>query len=441
MLISKVPGNHKKRRIQLMQMRPGAAFVFPSHPDYVRNDDVHHPYRQDSTMIYLSAYPEADSVLVLAQGKSYLFVRERNPHKEMWEGEHYGSDRAKSIFGVDEAFALSQLDEKLPALLVGSSELVYKMGFNREFDDRIIKVLDRHKQLAGRSGKSSLSISDPKEIVGELRVIKDAEEIQLMRDVCKFTALGHKSLMQTVKPGMNEWEVEAEIDYSFRKLGCERLGYGSIVAGGKNAACLHYRFNNDPLKDGELLLVDAGGEYRYYGGDITRTFPIGKKFNDWQAKAYDLVLKANLEGIKMAKPGSNQIDIHNRCTEVLVEGFLSLGLLKGNAQDLIAKNEQMRFYPHRTGHFLGMDVHDAGLYFKNGQPTKLEPGMTFTIEPGFYIQPDDAGLLAGELPHGFQSFGIRIEDDILITDSGCEVMTRDVPKERGEIEELRAKAF
>lgn len=424
-----------------MRTRPGAAFVFPAHPDYIRNDDVTHPYRQDSNVMYLSGYPEAESVLVLANGKSYLFVRERNPLKEMWEGEHYGSDRARKIFGVDEAYSIKEFDDRLAQILVGSSELVYKLGFHREFDERILRALEKHKQLAGRSGKSTLSISDPKEIVGELRVIKDLEEIDLMRTVAKITADGHKQIMQIVKPGMNEWEVEAEIDYQFRKRGCDRLGYGSIVAGGKNAACLHYRANNETLNDGEMVLIDAGGEKNYYGADITRTFPVGRKFNDWQAKAYDLVLKANLEGIKLAKPGSNQIDIHNRCTEILVEGFLSLGLLKGKASDLIAKNEHMRFYPHRTGHFLGMDVHDAGLYFKNGQPTPLEPGMTFTIEPGFYIQPDDVGLLAGDLPGGFQSFGIRIEDDILITDSGCEVLTRDVPKERGEIEALRANAF
>jgi Xaa-Pro aminopeptidase len=265
-----------------------------------------------------------------------------------------------------------------------------------------------------------------------MRLFKTTEEAALLRKACQITALAHKAAMTEVRPGMNEFEVEALIDYSFRKNGCQRVGYGSIVAGGKNAACLHYRANNEVLRDGDLLLIDAGGEYDYYTSDITRTFPVGKTFSKAQATAYDLVLKAQKSCIDMAKPGAKMPDIHRHACEVITEGLLSLGLLKGSKDELVKTDQFKRFYPHGTGHWLGMDVHDVGLYTKDGSPRKVEPGMCFTIEPGFYVQPADAEM-AGE----FKGIGIRIEDDILITANGCEILTKDAPKERAEIEALR----
>jgi Xaa-Pro aminopeptidase len=231
---------------------------------------------------------------------------------------------------------------------------------------------------------------------------------------------------------MKEFEIEALVDYVLRKNGCQRVGYGSIIAGGVNAACLHYRANNDILRDGELLLVDAGGEYDYYTSDITRTFPIGRGFGTGQAKLYDLVLKAQKECISMAKPGATLPAIHRHALETLTEGMLRLGLLIGERDELIKSGAFRRFYPHGTGHWLGMDVHDVGLYLQNGEPRKLEAGMVFTIEPGFYVQPTDR-----EAPAEFRNIGIRIEDDILITADGCEVLTSDAPKERAELEALK----
>jgi Xaa-Pro aminopeptidase len=284
----------------------------------------------------------------------------------------------------------------------------------------------------GRSGRPMLAIDDPNALLGEMRMFKSKDEIESMRRACQITANAHKKAMIETKPGMNEFEVEALIDYEFRRQGAQRVGYGSILAGGKNACCLHYRANNEVLRDGDLVLIDAGAEYDYYTSDITRTFPVGRAFSKEQATIYDLVLKSQMECIAMAKPGTTLAAIHRHASEVLVEGMLSLGLMKGKVDEIITSGQVKRFYPHGTGHWLGMDVHDVGLYQVNGEPRKLEPGMMFTIEPGFYVQPDDK-----DAPSAYKGIGIRIEDDILITSGGCEVMTSGVPKARDEIEALR----
>jgi Xaa-Pro aminopeptidase len=266
-----------------------------------------------------------------------------------------------------------------------------------------------------------------------MRLFKSPEETELLRRACQITALAHKTVMTDVRPGMKEFEIEARVDYVFRKNGCARVGYGSIVAGGVNATCLHYRANNDTLREGDLLLLDAGGEYGYYTSDLTRTFPVGHGFSSAQAKAYDLVLRAQKDCIAMSKPGVTLPQIHRHAVERLTEGMLELGLLKGKLDELVKTTAYRRFYPHNTSHWLGMDVHDAGLYTRAGEPRALEPGMCFTIEPGFYVQPTDK-----DAPVEYCHIGIRIEDDILITANGHEVLTRDAPKERSEIEALKA---
>lgn len=361
-----------------------------------------------------------------------LFVAPRDPEKEMWEGERYGVEGAEAVFGADEAYTVSEFDKKLPEILLGSERVFYRLGLNPDMDRRVTTVLEAYRMSQGRTGKAMIPIQDPHLPVGEMRLFKDQAEIELVRKGCKITALGHRELMKQIRSGMNECELEALIDYQFRKEGCARLGYGSIVAGGKNAACLHYRFNNDTLRDGELVLVDAGGEYGYYSADITRTFPIGKRFSAGQAKAYDLVLKAQKSAIAMAKPGAKLPDIHKHICEVMIDGLLSLGLLTGKPAEILSSGEYRRFYPHNTSHWLGLDVHDAGLYYIDGTPRSLEPGMVFTIEPGFYVQPSDR-----ETPAEYRNIGIRIEDDILITANGCENLTALAPKEREEIEALR----
>lgn len=442
MLLSHLPIFFKDRRDQLMKSYPGAAFILPAHPDYLRNPDVHHAYRQDSNFYYLTGFEEPESYLVLAPGKSQgaayrsiLFVLPRDPEKEMWEGERYGIEGALSIFGADEAYDSHEFEQRLPELLQGAEQVFYRFGTHAETDRKVLSALERHKRSQGRSGRGLLGIEDPNTPLGEMRLFKSPAEIEFMRKGCQITAQAHLAAMKEVRPGMNEREIEALIDYIFRKEGCQRVGYGSIVAGGKNATCLHYRSNNDTLRDQELLLIDAGGEYQYYSADITRTFPIGRRFTDAQAKVYDLVLRSQKEAISMTKPGARLPEIHRRVCEILVDGMLSLGLLQGSAHEILKTGEYRRFYPHNTSHWLGMDVHDLGLYQINGEPRVLEPGMVFTIEPGFYVQPLDR-----KVPEKYRDIGIRIEDDILVTPQGCENLTQGAPKELAEIEAIRASA-
>ncbi|MBL7716118.1 MAG: aminopeptidase P N-terminal domain-containing protein [Bdellovibrionales bacterium] len=440
MLLQSVGPQFKERRQKLMKSHPTAGFILPSAEEVLRNPDVPFPFRQESNFFYLSGFEEPESCLVLApEGNSFktiLFVRKRDQEREMWDGERYGIDGALKVFGADEAYLISELDQRLPGILKNCEKVYYRMGLNESQDRRMLSALETWRRSQGRSGTGLAPILDPSSAIGEMRLFKRPEEAQIMRKAGHYSAMAHLEAMKQTRPGMNEFEVEALIDYQFRKQGCQRVGYGSIVAGGRNSTCLHYRSNNEVLKDGDLLLIDAGGELDYYTADITRTFPVGKKFTDAQAKAYDLVLKSQKEAIAMTQPGVRMTDIHRRVCEILIEGCLSLGLLKGNAEEILRSNEYQRFYPHRTSHWLGMDVHDLGLYQLNGEPRRLEAGMVFTIEPGFYVQPTDK-----DAPAAFRNIGIRIEDDILVTDNGCEVLTKDVPKDREEIERIRAAAY
>jgi Xaa-Pro aminopeptidase len=444
MLLTQIPAHYQKRREKLMQSHAGAVFILPSAPELIRNGDVHHPFRQDSSLYYLSGFDEPGSFLILGsensapsrKSKMTLFVQPKDPEKEMWEGERYGTEGALSVFGADEAFVNSELEARLPELLKGAERIFYRLGHSEEMDRRILAILEVVRRRLGRSGRGLIPIEDPQVAIGELRLYKEPEELDLLRKACQITAHAHRTAMQELRPGMNESEIEALVDYQFRKNGCQRLGYGSIVAGGKNAACLHYRSNNETLRSGELLLIDAGGEYGFYTSDITRTFPIGKSFSKAQSQAYNLVLSVQKAGIAMTKPGTKLPEIHKTTCELLVDGLLSLGLLKGNRVELLKTSAFRRFYPHNTSHWLGLDVHDAGLYTQDGEARKLEPGMTFTIEPGFYVQPGDR-----EAPEAFRNIGTRIEDDILVTTTGCENLTHEAPKEIAEIENLRSNAF
>lgn len=441
MLLSHAPGYFKQRRETLLDKAPGSVFIFPSNDEVLRNPDVHYPFRQESHFQYLSGFDEPESFLVLAPagsqstGKRHrmvLFLRRRDVEKEMWEGERYGTEGAKNVFGADEAYPIDEFDQRLPDLLKGSERIYYRMGMHQPTDQRVLSAIETHRRSLGRSGKALPPIHDPNEIVGEMRLFKSAEEVELLRKACRITALAHKTAMQEIRPGMNEYEVEALVDYVFRKNGCQRVGYGSIVAGGKNATCLHYRSNNEILNDGDLILIDAGGEYDYYTSDITRTFPVGKSFTEGQAKLYQLVLDIQKSAVAMVRPGVRLPDIHKHVCEGLTDGLLSMGLLHGNREELLKTFGFRRFYPHNTSHWLGMDVHDVGLYLKNGEPRVLEPGMCLTVEPGFYAQPGDTAV-----PAMFQKIGIRIEDDILVTPMGNENLTADAPKEISEILALK----
>ena len=441
MLLSNVPGYYKARRETLIRNHPGSAFLLPGFPEIIRNHDVHYPYRQESHFYYLTGYEEPGAFLVVLPElsspgtcRSVLFVMPRDPEKEMWEGERYGLDGALRVFGVDEAYPIEELEQKLPELLRGIDQVHYRLGHHEEIDRKVLSLLETCRKNQGRSGRGLLPIEDPQGAIGEMRLYKSHEEVALLREACRISALAHRTAIQETRPGMNEREVEALVDYIFRREGCQRLGYGSIVAGGKNAACLHYRSNNEVLKDHELLLIDAGGEYGYYTADITRTFPVGNKFTAAQKRIYQRVLQIQKDAIAMTRPGVTIPEIHKFICTQLVEGLLSLGLMKGSVQDILKSGGYRRFYPHSTSHWLGMDVHDVGLYLKDGEPRPLEEGMVFTIEPGFYVQPSDR-----EIPEEYQNIGIRIEDDILVTAHGHENLTQAAPKEIDEIESLKSK--
>ncbi len=423
-----------------MKAHQGASFIFPSPSVVLRNPDVPHPFRQESHFYYLSGFDEENSCLVLAHDpkashgfRSFLFVQPRDPSKELWDGERYGVDRAASIFSVDEAAPIETLWERLPEILKFTNEVYYSLGKDEANDQKLISVLGKLQKSKGRSGLGQRAVKDPMEPVGEMRVIKKSEELEILKKACEATAQSHLQAMKQVRPGMNEFEVQALIEYEFKKNGCQRTGYGSIVAGGKNACCLHYVSNNEPLKDGDLLLIDAGGEMDYYTSDITRTFPVGKSMSKEQKELYEIVLAANEQAISIVKPGLPYSAIHRKAQEVLAQGLKDLGLLEGSVEEIIEDRTKLfRYFPHGTGHFLGMDVHDVGLYKIEGKSRVLEPGMVFTIEPGLYAQPTDQ-----HCPEKYRGIGIRIEDNILVTESGFQVLTSDVPKAIEEIERLR----
>lgn len=438
MLISHYPSFFKARRNTLMANHPDAVFIFPSNDGILGNLGNALPFklRQESNFYYLTGFEEPESFLVLAKNKMILFLRPRNPERELWDGERYGIEGALNTVGADEAYPVGEFDQKLAELLQASERIFYRVGLSEAIDRRIFAALEVHRKAGGRTGRSLCSITDPTGVVGEMRIFKSNDEMVYMRKVAQISALAHKTAMEQARPGMMEYELAALVEYIFKKNGCERPGFGTIIASGANATSLHYQVNNDILKDGELVLIDAGGEYGYYSGDISRTFPIGKTFSPTQAKVYDLVLKVQKEAIAKTKPGVKLPDIHKEICEGFIEGYLSLGLMKGNKVDIMKNNGFRRFFPHSTSHWLGIDTHDVGLYLKSGEPRPLEPGMVFTIEPGFYVQPSDK-----EAPEEYRNIGIRIEDDILVTQNGCEVLSEDAPKERSAIETLRARAF
>lgn len=441
MLISKIEPHFKARRDRVLSHlnKEGAALLLMAPPEYLRNGDVHHDYRQDSHFFYLTGFEEPGSaLLLLPDGRTVMFVRTKDPEREMWEGERYGVEGAVQIFGADAAYPSIELFQRLADFLKGCDQLYYRLG-QHEFQDRqVLATLESMIRVPSRIGRGIVPVIDPSAFLGQSRHIKDAQEITALKKSCLLSAQAHNETLKFVRPKMNEFEVAALINYEFAKRGSQRLGYGSIVAGGKNAACLHYRSNNETLRDGDLLLIDAGAELDYYTADITRTFPVGREFTAHQAKLYDLVLSAELEAIAMVKPGVTLPAIHAKACEVLAQGMLSMGLLSGSLSEVIKNLAYNKFYPHKTSHWLGMDVHDVGPAQKRGdkgqyEPIPLEAGMVFTIEPGFYIQPWHTGL-----PKGFEPIGIRIEDDILVTSNGCEVLTQAAIKDREKILELRA---
>lgn len=432
-----IAAEFKQRRRRLMrQMGRGSVAIIPAAQHALRNRDVEYPFRQDSDFYYLTGFNEPNAVAVLCpkrnKGEYLLFCAERDPALEIWVGPKAGVEGAKTDYGANDAFSLADIDEILPGLLEGCDKLYYSMGYHPGFDQRVIDWVNQIRANARSGAQPPGEIVVLDHLLHELRLFKSNREIRNMRQAAKISEQAHKRAMRVCKPGLTEYEVEAELLQHFRRNNCD-TAYASIVGGGKNACVLHYVDNNEALKDGDLLLIDAGAEKELYASDITRTFPINGKFSPAQKAIYNIVLAAQLAAIKRIKPGNYWNHPHESAVKVITKGLLKLGLLKGNVTKLIKDEAYKRFFMHRTGHWLGMDVHDVGSYKLNDRWRKFEPGMTLTVEPGIYIPAGTKGVAKK-----WWNIGVRIEDDVLVTKQGCEVLSAGLPKTVDDIEALMA---
>ena len=419
----------------MKRMPENSVAIIASSLEATRSNDTQYRYRQSSDLLYLTGFEEPEAIAVIApsrEQKYTLFVRPRDPEREIWDGRRAGVEGARSLFGADEAFPVEEFKEKLSDILNGATSLYYRIGDgNPELDQTIINQIARMRALGRRGIKPPEAIIDTGTIIHEMRLVKSVDEMALMQRAADIAAEAHRIAMQEARPGMKEYEIEALIEYHFRRSGASAPAYTSIVGGGANATILHYINNDAELRDGDLLLIDAGAEYQGYASDITRTFPVNGRFTQAQRDIYDLVLEAQTTCIEMTRPGVTMDELHNRSVEILTEGMARLGLLEGETKKLIEEEEYKKFYMHRLGHFIGMDVHDVGRYQLNGEARPLANGMVITIEPGIYIAADTKGI-----PEKYLGIGVRIEDDVLITAEGHRVLTSRAPKEVEEIESL-----
>lgn len=427
---------YKRRRRQLLrEIGEGSIAIVPSAPESSRNRDVYYPYRQDSDFLYLSGFAEPEAVLVLvpgrAQGEFLLFCREHDPVQEIWHGRRAGQQGAIAVYGADDSFPIGDLDDILPGLMENKEKVFCTLGRYADFDRRMLEWVNKLKSKSGGGIKAPNELVSLEYILHEARLYKSRNETIVMGKAARIAAGAHVRAMQACRPDMWEYEIEAELLYEFRRNGAEEA-YPCIVGGGQNACILHYTENNAQLMEGDLLLVDAGAEYDGYASDITRTFPVNGKFTGPQRELYDLVLEAQLAAIAAAIAGNHWNDPHDAVVKVLTKGLVQLGLLKGQRSRLIKEGAYRRFFMHRTGHWLGMDVHDVGDYKIDNNWRLLEPGMVMTIEPGLYITP------GRDVPKRFHNIGIRIEDDVLITADGNDILSRDAPKTVADIEALMA---
>jgi Xaa-Pro aminopeptidase len=407
----------------------------PGPAEAIYANDVHYRYRPDTNIRYLTGFEEPAHLVLSGcehERGLTLLVRPRDPAAETWTGRRAGIDGARTDYGADFAYTIDEWAGVLERHLKDAERFYWMQSRDHGVNERVLAAIRAANALRPRSGRDSLVIEDASLLLGEMRVLKNADELATLRAACRVSAEAHRAVMQAIRPGDAEYQVEALVEYLFRNGGCSGPAYGSIAAGGANATVLHYTSNDRTLADGELLLLDAGGEYGGYCGDITRTFPIGAAYSEPQARLYDIVLAAQAAAIDAVKPGATVEAVHNAALEVLVTGLIDVGLVHGDVGEAIAKRAYERFYMHRTSHWLGMDVHDAGRYAIEGASRALEDGMVLTVEPGLYVPGDD--------PSAFAGIGIRIEDDVLVTASGCEVLTAAAPKDRREVEKLRSAA-
>ena len=429
----------RRRKALMEQMVPNSIAILPAAAVAIRNRDVEHVYRQDSDFQYLSGFPEPEAVIALIPGREHgeyvLFCRERDPEREQWDGLRAGQEGAIKDFGADDAFPINDIDDILPGLIEGRDRVYSAMGSNPEFHRRLMDWVN-----AIRS-KASMGAQPPNEFVAldhllhDMRLYKSAAEIKVMREAAAISARAHIRAMQASRPGLHEFSLEAELEYEFRKGGARMPAYGSIVASGRNACILHYQENNAVLKDGDLVLIDAGCEIDCYASDITRTFPVSGKFSPEQKAIYELVLRSQEAAFEQIGPDKHWNQAHEATVRVITEGLVELGILEGDVDELIEAQAHRAFYMHRAGHWLGLDVHDVGEYKVGGEWRVLEPGMTLTVEPGIYISATDQ-----RVAKKWRGIGVRIEDDVVVTRKGCEILTGGVPKSVAEIEALMAAA-
>jgi Xaa-Pro aminopeptidase len=427
-----------RRRKQLMRIAgDDAILVLAAAPERIRSRDTHYPYRQDSDFWYLAGFEEPSAVLVLVPGRKHgetlLFCRERDPEREGWDGPRLGPERACEALGLDDAYPIDDLDDILPGLLEGRTRVYYHFGRDTDFDLKLIGWLNRVREQVRLGAQPPHEFLELGHLLDELRLFKSADEIKLMQRAADVSIAAHEAAMRAVRPGMREYELQAELEREFRRADMAPA-YGSIVGAGANACVLHYVANNAPIRDGDLVLIDAGAEHRGYASDITRTFPANGRFTREQRALHDLVGAAQAAALAQARPGIPYEAMHAAAVETLTEGLLKLGLLKGKLERNIADGGYKRFYRHKTGHWLGLDVHDVGDYRLDGESRLLEPGMVLTVEPGLYVMPDDATVAAK-----WRGIGIRTEDDVAITRDGHRVLTQKLARSADEIEALMAR--
>lgn len=422
----------RRRKILMEVAGEDSILILPASLERIRNRDTHYPYRQDSDLLYLTGFPEPEAVLVLvpgrAHGETILFCRERDRDREAWDGPRFGPEGAVDAFGLDDAYPITDLDDILPGLLEGRSRVYYHFGRDAEFDLKLIGWVNRVRAMMKMGNKPPHEFLELGHLLDELRLFKDRDELRMMQRAADISVAAHQAAMRSVRPGMHEYELQADLERVFRASDAVPA-YGSIVGAGANACVLHYVANNGPVRDGDLVLIDAGAEYRGYAADITRTFPVNGRFSKEQRLLHDLVGEAHAAALALALPGLAYEDGHLAATGLLTEGLLRLGLLKGTLDENLADGSYKRFFPHKTGHWIGLDVHDVGDYRIEGESRLLEPGMVFTIEPGLYVRPDDTSVAPR-----WRGIGIRTEDDVAVTRTGNKVLTDKLARSAEEIE-------
>jgi Xaa-Pro aminopeptidase len=427
--------NYRARLEQVISILNGSSLLVPAQPQGYRNATVESPWRQDSLFYFLTGFNETEAMLLVLSHRDakdprvLLFLRDKDAVAELWNGRRLGVKAAKEHLAIDEAWPIEELWTKLPSLLTGSKGVTYSLGLCSDTDRKVIEALRKHRAINARHAVGLLPVSDAAHVSAQVRVFKRPEEIARMRAAAKITKGAFEAILAELKPGMNERQIHARILNEFLSQGAEMEAYGSIVAGGDNACVLHYRDNHAPLKDGELLLIDAGCQVENYASDVTRTFPINGKFTKAQKELYEICLRAQQDAIAKAKPGATWMDVQDAAFKTLTEGLIGIGLIKHSLNEALEKNMHKHFCPHSISHWIGLDVHDAGSYMNQGKPVQFQPGMYFSVEPGIYINSDDVSV-----PAEYRGIGIRIEDDVLITENGHEVLTAGIPKEISEIE-------